>query len=104
MDLAQQAMRIYHFRGGERMKQIASKRTKARKEHICDMCGSKIYAKENYDLETIENNGTIYNWKQCDYCKGIVSKMSLEGWYPDGISDQMFNDYLVDNNIDFERR
>ena len=86
------------------MKQISHKRVKARKGHICNMCGSKIYKNESYDLEAIENDGTVYNWKQCDHCKGIVTRMSLEGWYPDGISDKMFSDFVSDNNINFKRR
>ena len=86
------------------MNQISSKRIKARKEHTCDMCNSKIYANEEYDLEVIENDGTLYNWKQCDHCKGVLTRMSLEGWYPDGISNQMFSAFISDNQIDFKKR
>lgn len=86
------------------MKQISTKRVKARKEHTCDMCHSEIYVNEKYDLEVIENDGAVYNWKQCDHCKGVLTRMSLEGWYPDGISDQMFYAFISDNQIDFKKR
>lgn len=86
------------------MEQISNKKTKARKEHICDTCGSKIYIGEEYDLSVNKFDGLIYNWKQCNHCKHIVSRMFKEGWFPDGITDQMFHDFVADNGIDFKRR
>lgn len=86
------------------MEQISNKKTKARKEHICDTCGSKIYINEEYDLQTNKFDGQIYNWKQCNHCKDIISRMSNEGDYPDGITDQAFSDFVSDNDIDFKRR
>lgn len=86
------------------METISTKKVKARKNHICNMCGSTIYIGEKYDLEAIKNDGAIYTWKQCDHCKGVLSRMSLKGWYPDGISKQMFESFVYDNQINFEKR
>lgn len=86
------------------MEEISRKKRKARKEHICDTCGSKIYIGEEYDSQTNKFDGLIYNWKQCNHCKHIVNRMFNEGWFPDGITDQMFVDFVADNGIKFKRR
>lgn len=77
---------------------------KARKDHTCDTCESKIYKGEEYDYQTNIYGGEIYNWKQCHYCKSITDRMFKEGYYPDGITDQDFWDYVADHDIAFKKR
>lgn len=77
---------------------------RARKEHICDTCGSKIYKGEEYDNQTNKFDGGLYTWKQCYHCKPITTDMFEKGYYPDGITDQDFQDYVSDHDIDFKRR
>lgn len=86
------------------METIAINKRKTRKEHVCDTCGSRIYKGEEYEMQVNKFDGEIYNWKNCYHCKSIVSRMFEEGYYPDGVTDQAFWDFVSDNEIIFKRR
>ena len=87
------------------MNNINTAYRKARKNHICDFCGSNIFKGEMYEHQKNVNDGQIYEWKSCQYCESIVSKMFEElvddG---DGLNDQHFNDFISENDIDFKKR
>ena len=61
------------------MEAIARYKRKARKEHICDTCGSKIYKGEEYEIQTNKFDGKLYTWKSCYYCEPLVKQMFEEG-------------------------
>ena len=87
------------------METIARYKRKARKEHICDTCGSKIYKGEEYEIQTNKYDGKLYTWKSCFHCKPLVRKMYEEGWFPDGYTDTDFENFLADHpEIEFKRR
>lgn len=80
---------------------------KARKNHKCDWCGSNIFKGEIYRDSDISRDDEIYNWKSCDHCKNMVSKMWEEWGYMnngEGLNDTHFDDYISENDIDFKRR
>lgn len=85
------------------MRVINTKKVKARKRHVCDMCGSNIYPGEEYELQTNEFDNEIYNWKNCYHCKPIVKQMDM-GYYPDGITKENFWEFITEYDINFEIR
>lgn len=87
------------------METISIVKRKARKDHICDTCRSRIQKGEEYEISTNKDNGELYTWKQCYHCKPIVERMFKEGFYPDGATDQDFRNFLADHpEIEFEIR
>lgn len=86
------------------METIWVDKRKSRKEHVCDTCRSKIYPGEVYEVQTNKFNGDLYKWKQCSHCKEVLTKMFKSGYFPDGITDQDFDNFLADHEIDFKRR
>lgn len=86
------------------MEMISVKRKKARKNHICDNCGSNVFRGEEYELQTNKVDGHIYNWKNCDHCKDLREQMFREGYYPEGANSEDFWSFVVDNGIEFQRR
>lgn len=86
------------------METISIVKRKARKEHICDNCGSKIFKGEEYEVQTNKQD-IIYKWKLCNHCKELRRQMFIENYYPDGATDQDFDDFLADHpEIEFKRR
>lgn len=87
------------------METIVTCTRKARKEHVCDTCGSKIYKGEEYDLQTNKDEGTLYTWKSCHHCKPLVRQMWAEGYFPDGYTETDFENFLADHpEIGFKKR
>lgn len=57
------------------------KRTvKARKEHHCNWCHSRIKKGEVYTFSTNVTEGNIHDWKECDRCKDLVKEMFDMGY------------------------
>lgn len=84
------------------METITVKRVKARKNHICDTCGSNIFKGEEYELQTNKFEGEIYNWKNCDHCEPIRKQTFTENYYQ-MVTGQDFIDFISEHNIDFKR-
>lgn len=62
---------------------------KARKEHRCAWCNSKIEVGEKYSDSISKYDGEIYHWRECDRCKELVYEMMhSETDYSD---DSMYN-------------
>ena len=85
------------------MKTIREKVVKARRDYSCSFCQSNIFKGEEYRNSTIVFEDKIYTWRSCNHCKNIIGKMSKE-WYPDGIGESEFWNYVEYHDIDFERR
>ena len=79
------------------MKTIRAKVVKSRKGHTCDMCGRDIKKGDKYEVQTNEDGGTLYIWKNCLVCKPTVHKMYKEGWYPDGVNAEQYAEYVAEN-------
>ena len=71
---------------------LARKDRKARKDHMCDLCGETIKKGEVYEWSKSIYDGTIYEWfihKKC----GIVSDAIWDYVCPDeGMTGQQFCD------------
>jgi len=56
---------------------INDKIRKARKEHRCNYCCLPIEIKEEYNSQTIVNDGEIYTWKSHLSCNAIALKLDM---------------------------
>jgi hypothetical protein len=61
------------------------KKVKARKEHLCDCCKSKIVIGEEYEYNSGLNYGDFYTYKLCSFCVTVINQEFLNGDYNDGI-------------------
>lgn len=60
----------------------SNKYPKARKEHICQMCGRVISAGETYRRGTAFDMGTAWSWNECQHCQVLFSYLcNLFGVY-----------------------
>lgn len=59
---------------------LEEKRVKARKEHWCDWCDSKILKGEEYTYSKNITDGNFHSWKECGRCKWIVKEMFNKGY------------------------
>lgn len=87
------------------METISRIKRKARKDHVCSLCGSKIYKGETYENQINKFDDQMYTWKQCYHCKPILDRIVTE-WAPeDGVNDLDFDNFLADHpEIEFKRR
>tara|TARA_R110000822_G_scaffold25937_17_gene78523 strand:- start:7502 stop:7834 length:333 start_codon:yes stop_codon:yes gene_type:complete len=69
---------------------LDSKIVKARKEHNCSFCHSKINKGENYWNDTIVNDGGLYTWKAHTKCHDISHKLKMYDDAIDGVDSDMF--------------
>ena len=72
----------------------ATKRVKARKDHICSWCGCDIYTGETYITSVLKYDGTIYAWKNHIKCGELVSKLNMEG--DEGVTGDDFYEYITE--------
>lgn len=83
------------------MQEIKSKNPIAKKEHICNWCGSKITIGEKYNRETILFDGRIYHL-DCLELTGLLNMSDYD--YGEGISEDIFqecvNEYIYTNHFD----
>lgn len=54
---------------------------KARKEHKCLSCGSKIQKDEEYLYVSWSVDGTVIHWKLCRFCANLTSRFDAETEY-----------------------
>lgn len=57
------------------MEMLSCKIVKARKEHLCNMCATKIAKGERYEHQTNKCDGRIYEWRTHLHCKKICSEI-----------------------------
>lgn len=78
------------------------KRVKARKPHVCDMCGKKIEIGEEYEAEHLVNDAP-YTFHQCYRCKPYVDELwgiGFDGYYTDGLDPGTFEEFMLDEHRD----
>lgn len=72
------------------------KRVKARKPHVCDMCGKKIEIGEEYEAEHLVSD-VPYTFHQCYRCKPYVDELwdiGFDGYYSDGLDQSTFEEFM----------
>lgn len=74
--------------------------TKAKRDHLCDFCGQKIRQGEKYMKSTHKQDGDIYDWKTHDWCQKLSHQMEMYDDAPDGVSQDMFVEYVSDAHDD----
>ena len=68
-----------------------SKMVKARKDHKCDCCQSKIWKNSEYQYTSGVQDGDFYVYKLCTYCRKILSLEAAKQYpYGDGIDIENF--------------
>ena len=87
------------------MQEIKSKNPIAKKEHICNWCGSKITIGEKYNRETILLDGRIYDWVSHLDCLELTGLLNMYDYdYGEGINEDIFqecvNEYIYTNHFD----
>lgn len=85
---------------------INSSNRKARKEHQCGYCLSKINKGEIYRDDTLTYEGEIYQWKSHLDCWKVLNYIPYDKEVDCGITQEVFTDaldqWMYDNNIDDE--
>lgn len=59
---------------------MEKKIVRARKEHFCNWCHSKIEIGETYTFNKNITEGNIHDWKECYRCKDLVKEMFDMGY------------------------
>ena len=78
------------------------KRVKARKPHVCNMCGKKIEIGEEYEAEHLVND-VPYTFHQCYRCKPYVDELwdiGFDGPYGDGLDPDTFDTFMWNEHYD----
>jgi len=44
----------------------------SRKAPMCSLCGRPIPVGERYRLQTIADNRTVYDWRECGFCEAVL--------------------------------
>lgn len=65
---------------------------KARKNHICDLCGSIINKSEVYEAAVFKYDGEIYQWKNHSHCGAISIALKMQD--EEGVSSDIFCEYI----------
>ena len=84
----------------------SNKETKARKQHCCNFCGSKISIGEKYFNTTIAGDEGIYNWKTHKYCDSLAEKLGMyeyEFHNGEGITEEDFRTSVHEKYLDILR-
>lgn len=77
-----------------------SKEVKAKKDHRCNFCCSKIRTGEVYLTSTHKQDGAIYDWKTHRYCSDIASRLKMyddldsEGLGEDAFQETIHGEYF----------
>jgi len=85
------------------METLRYTKPKARKEHVCDFCYDKINKGEVYNSQTNTYDGDIYTWKTHNKCSEIASKLKMYDDADEGVSGDMFIEYINDYYSDLNQ-
>lgn len=68
-----------------------NKEVRAKKEHRCNFCGSKIVTGQIYSKSTHVNDGEIYDWKTHKWCGQLADDLKLYDYCgADGVTQDDF--------------
>lgn len=67
---------------------------KARKQHVCNLCGEAIIVGEQYERVTCKYDGDIYTWKTHLDCTEIAHKLNMFDYADDGLTEDDFCEYI----------
>jgi len=82
------------------MQTLSRTTQKARKEHICNLCGLPIRVGERYNKQSNINGGEFYEFKAHEICDvlavnlGMYDEMYKDGLTGDSFRDCIWNEYL----------
>ena len=72
------------------------KHPKERKEHVCDLCGSKILLGQTYERYSGKYDGDMFDLKKyCLDCEKIIDAFLEENGYDEYSNDDIY-DWLVE--------
>ena len=78
------------------------KKTKARKEHKCDLCGLKIDVGAIY-LRSTHKTDDFYSFKSHLYCVELIQKLQPTLKYNNGFRTNNFIELIKNKHADFSR-
>lgn len=76
--------------------QLRNSNLKARKEHTCSYCGSKIIPGEMYNRSVNINDNYFYEWKSHLNCQKLAHLLYYKWAGEEGMSDDDFNEGVRD--------
>ena len=85
------------------MKTLSQRKPKATKGHVCDFCYDKINKGEVYENSTNVYEGVLYTWKTHHRCSEIASKLKMYDDADEGVTGDMFIDYINDYYSDLNQ-
>lgn len=70
------------------MAEFINSRPKARKPHVCQMCGRTIRPGELYRRGVGLDDGTAWTWKECLHCEQLVRYVNEDESYDDDLINE----------------
>lgn len=67
---------------------------KARKDHPCNYCWSKISKGETYESSVYKMDGVVYQWKSHKDCQWIADELNMFDHCDEGLSDEAFQENI----------
>ena len=78
------------------METLSDSKPKARKDHKCNFCHGVIRKGTLYHSQTNVYDGSIYTWKTHSHCGEIASKLKMYDDCDEGVTDDVFNEFIRD--------
>ena len=75
------------------MTHYSHSRPKARKPHVCVMCGRTITPGENYLRTAGMDGSSAWTWLECAHCEVFVSYAYSASWPDDGYGPDLLSEF-----------
>ena len=76
------------------MQTLNHENIKARKQHVCEFCNSKIEIGKVYHCSTHVYEGTIYKWRVHNKCQEIASTLKMYDYCDEGLGGESFQEFI----------
>lgn len=77
---------------------ISTNSYKARKKHLCELCGQQIGIGYTYTRQFVTQEGNAYAFKMHQVCEDIANHYSSEyDYYDDGYDSNCFSNDVLEN-------
>jgi hypothetical protein len=76
------------------MNTLSVKSLKAKKQHICNLCGFPIFVGEIYENQANVADGFFYKFKSHRSCLRVAHELDMFNLCDDGVSEDAFYEFI----------